>query len=106
MASTHANTLENLEKLGFAFRLEGLSLTDAIWEQLSALTRPVAESIRPIRGISSRGLDLWIHEISEAPDAEGWVRGHRKVKCPYWYPKSAMDEFSALQSFLDKLAHK
>lgn len=98
------DTLANLSKLGFAFRLEGLALSDSTWKELSDLSQKAAQHLRDTRGISALGLDLWITEIPVAPDAGGWVRERRKLEHPYWYSKSGMDDFRRLHSFLDELA--
>lgn len=94
-----SQALEKLKILGLAFHLDGLHISSSTLIEVELLASQIAKHIR-YTGPSPKRSFIYIEEVSEAPNKNGYIERHRNVPTSYWLPKLLLDDFRELEHTL------
>ena len=99
----HQLLLVELNALGLAFRLDGVSLTSSQCEVLCCDAFKISRNVRYDAPDDTSG---WIHvvELRGEPDAGGWITRAEKADSPFWILKRELHLLTALEYALDDIS--
>lgn len=102
-SEAEAEARGHLQVLGLEFRLDELTLSDAICIEISKKALGLVKHVHYTEPMP-KGCAVYIHEMAWAPDLGNWIKGYESVSKPYWFPKAFLRDLRDLQNDLDALS--